>query len=277
MDSSYAESVALTAYSEDARTTLDVRLARFPGKHQGALWLFAYVDEVQYALVDEALALSDQAATTVAADTVRYVVEGISSADFRAENRHGDHMRGWLTAAARVHEQAHPDPGPGGIDVGIEAEFRALHEPIRVRPGRIEVMGRVRARVSIEGEERVIDLPGKWHEQSGPRPEFAPAFTYLFVQGASGGIMLTHHAQGAWGYVFRNDSVIPVRMAEIDPYGSSSRSFTLLLADGDSIQGQARVVREVSVPIEGSRRPGATVLVDGNMGPMVGMLNDWKP
>jgi hypothetical protein len=36
-------------------------------------------------------------------------------------------------------------------------------------------------------------------------------------------------------------------------------------------------VQEWSVPIEGIRRPGSSVVVDSNIGRLTGSLNDWNP
>ena len=73
--------------------------------------------------------------------------------------------------------------GVGDVPVSIEAQFVAEHVPINVRKGRIEVMGRVQGNITIDGKTVALDLPGKWHEQTGARASFAPSFTYLFVQG----------------------------------------------------------------------------------------------
>ena len=89
--------------------------------------------------------------------------------------------------------------------------------------------------------------------------------------------MTTRHASGAWGYVFRDGEVTTVEAMDIAPYGLRERRFTLRLMDGRSVSGTATVVREVSVPIEGKRRPGATVMVESELGLMVGVLNDWNP
>jgi hypothetical protein len=186
-------------------------------------------------------------------------------------------MRGVLTARGHLHRDAHPDTGPGNVLVQIEATLEATHEPIKVRPGRIEVMGQVVGVARVESSFHRFELPGKWHEQAGERPSFAPAFTYLFVQGAGVGLMATRHERGAWGYVYAHGETEAVTDLEIDAYGTSERAFTATLANGARVRGRARVVREVSVPIEGSRRPGATVLVESDLGSLVGVLNDWQP
>ena len=46
---------------------------------------------------------------------------------------------------------------------------------------------------------------------------------------------------------------------------------------GQVIEGEAAVRRQNSVPIEGQRRPGSTVVLTTNVGKMAGHLNDWQP
>jgi len=277
IDPDYAESVAMTAHADDGTTTFDVRLARFPDKASGTLWFYAFVDGQQYAVVEEDLAISRTQPIDVSADDAVFEVSGAATASLSGSNRHSSAMTGRVQARGLLHTLAHPDPGSGTIPVEIDANFEADHRPFAVRAGRLEVMGNVRGVIRIEDRSYPLDLPGKWHEQTGVRPRFAPAFTYLFVQGSDRALMATRHATGAWGYVYRAGELVAVRGLEIDERGPERRHFTATLEDGTRVTATATVVREVSVPIEGQRRPGATVLVTGDLGSMVGVLNDWRP
>lgn len=273
----YAESVAMSGHAEDAATTFDVRIARFPGRNSGTLWFYVYLNGHHYSLVDENVTLLTNTITPVSQADATFELTGSSTAILSGRNRYNPEMTGRLQAQGLLHPLAHPEPGQGEIPVEIDGAFVAEHTPINVRSGRIEVMGRVRATLRIDGEPFDLDLPGKWHEQTGERPGFAPAFTYLFLQGERRGLMTTRHAGGAWGYFFQDDVIRDVVALEIEPYGQSVRDFTATLSDGTTVQGSARIVREVSVPIEGKRRPGATVVVESGVGRMVGVLNDWRP
>ena len=138
------------------------------------------------------------------------------------------------------------------------------------------------ALIALVEEERILDAGElapllERHEQTGERPSFAPAFTYLFLQGDGSGLMATRHARGAWGYLFSDGQTTPVTGLELEPYGQPVRRFAASLEDGRTVTGTARIVREVSVPIEGARRPGAAVLAESDIGPLVGVLNDWQP
>lgn len=277
MDEHYAESVAIDALSPDLTRSFGIRLGRFPPRNTGTLWISAYIDGAYYSVADSGLTLAHTDASPIEAEACDFRVGGTSQASFESHARGSSAMCGQVRADARVHAAEHPAPGPGRVAVSVTAEFRVAHEPVRVRPGRIEVMGQVTAEVLIDGVTHHFDTPGKWHEQVGPRPSFAPAFTYLFVQGDGSGIMATRHARGAWGYVLEHGSTTALTGLDIDPYGTRERSFSATLADGRRISGSATVQRETSVPIEGRRRPGATVIVDSDLGRMIGALNDWNP
>ena len=41
--------------------------------------------------------------------------------------------------------------------------------------------------------------------------------------------------------------------------------------------GTATEIQHWSVPIEGVRRPGSSIVVDSNLGKLMGSLNDWDP
>lgn len=277
VDPDYAESVALTGYSSDGAMSFDVRIARFPGEARGTLWMYVFVDGEHYSLVDNNMELTHAEATDVAAAAASFAVQGTGAAHLMALGRDTSQMTAELRASGQLHATGHPEPGSGSIGVSVTAAFDAGHEPIKVRPGRLEVMGSVTGTITVAGKPHDFTLLGKWHEQTGVRPSFAPAFTYLFVQSAGSGIMAVKHAAGAWGYVMEDGKVSAVTDMKIDAYGAQARQFALQLDDGRRIEGSAMLLREVSVPIEGRRRPGATVLVASDLGRLSGVLNDWDP
>lgn len=277
MDPAYAESMAISGLREDAAFSFIVRLARFPPKQKATLWVSAHIDGTDYAVTDEALSLSHNQATPIAEQEVVFEATGSSHATFRSFARHSAEMHGVVSAGSKAHKAEHPEPGPGSLPVTIETAFKVSHTPANVRPGRREMMGRVTGTITLGDDSWQFDMPGKWHEQVGPRPRFAPAFTYLFVQGEGIGIMTSKHASGAFGYLLANGTTVAVNDMQIEPYGNNPRAFTITLEYGHQIKGIARIVRETSLPIEGKRRPGATVIVESDIGRMVGVLNDWNP
>ena len=272
----YSESVAMTGYAKDASFTFDVRIARFPETGSAALWFYVYAAGEQYALVDETVT-TGTGKTAVDLPDAGFSVSGSATATLAGRARDSDRMTGMLTARGHLHQNAHPPHGTGDTLVQIEAQITASHAPIVVRAGRLEVMGDVRGTVRIGNQAHTFAVPGKWHEQTGDRPSFAPAFTYLFLQGEGTGLMATRHARGAWGYLFEDGQTRKLAGIDIEPYGQPVRKFVASLDDGRTVTGAARIIREVSVPIEGARRPGAAVLADSDIGPLVGVLNDWQP
>ena len=272
------------AMALDGSEKMSLRLARFPGRREATLWMSAFVGGSHYAAAFEGLDLAPFfGVTPVEEDRVTFTVgEGGEGAVVESRDRLGSAMVATISAETPAHESLHPPLGRGGEPLRIEAEFRARHEGVRVRTGRWEVFGEVTAKVSFPGGEVELRAPGKWHEQVGTRPRFAPAFTYFTVQGSSATEQIALLARRGptsdpWGYFLEADAITLVDGFSIDAYGPSERSFQVSLADGRTLEGTAFVLRQASVPIEGQRRPGASVRVESNLGAMVGHLNDWNP
>ncbi|MEJ2132474.1 MAG: hypothetical protein P8Y95_12865 [Gammaproteobacteria bacterium] len=278
MEPDYAESVALVGIADDASSEIGIRLGRFPPQQFGTLWMNAFVGGEVYSVSDGHLDLGGIAGeTAVDDDAVTFVVSGPGEARFESEARNTRRMRGRVHAKALTHETLRPPPGRGALAVTIDAEFTARHPCVRVRAGRMEVMGYVRAEVDAPAGRFELEVPGKWHEQVGRRPSFGAAFTYLNVQSGDVGLLATTRAVGAWGYLVEGEGITAVNGFAIDPIGNRERSFQVTLEDGRRIDGVAVVEVQASVPIEGRHRPGATVRARTDLGVLVGHLNDWDP
>jgi hypothetical protein len=239
----------------------------------------AYVGGRHYAVVDPAISLEGSAsATPVSSDSATFDVaesQGIRVATFR---RHGPAMLGHVTATTKMRETYHPPVGAGTETVSAEIVFSASHGGANVRPGRFEVFGAAEAEIVTPQGTFRISGPAKWHEQTGPRAQFAPAFTYFW--GSSGRVGLLARGGGSgdpWGYLVEGATVTPVERFTIESVGPGSRRFSVALADGRLIEGSASELRATSVPIEDRRRPSSTVRIDSNLGDMIGHLNDWDP
>jgi hypothetical protein len=157
----------------------------------------------------------------------------------------------------------------------------------------MEVFGTVEGTITTPRGVHRLSGRGKYHEQTGERPRFAGAFTYFAIQG-DGGSLLARVGEAApappttpaaprpgsgatWGFALLDGETVAVKTFTIDPLGTPERAFSVELADGRTIEGETEIVRETSVPIEGERRPSATVAVSTNLGRMIGHLNDWQP
>jgi S-formylglutathione hydrolase len=274
----YAESVAIGAMSDDGGVEISLRLARFPARAAASVWLHVALGGEVWSLVDEAAAPTGPQVTAVDAATAEFSASGRSDVRFARTDRERVPMRGHVTARLLADATRHPQPGTGDVPVHVELEFVADDAGVRVNDGRRwELFGRVRGLVTTPSGEHAVDLRGKWHEQVGERPTFAPAFTYLNVQGERAGLLVIGYAAGTTGYAILEGSAVAVDAFEIDPPGVEPRRFAVALADGARIHGSARTVQTWSVPIEGRRRPGSGVVVESSLGTLVGSLNDWTP
>jgi hypothetical protein len=274
----YAESVAVYALSANGGAEVRFRLARQPATGRGTLWMSMMVGGEHYALVDPAIELGPSAtATPLTAAAAVFRVADEEAIEVAARDRQGDSMTGRVTVAAAMHATRHPPVGGGAIPITLEVDFAAAHAVQSPRPGRREVFGTARWRVTTPAAVFEGQGPAKWHEQSGPRPAFAPAFTYIWGAAPGIGLLARGGAGDDWGFVVEEGAVTAVDELIIDPFGADARQFTVRLADGRTVAGTATILRDSSVPIEGGRRPSATVQVDTALGTLIGHLNDWQP
>ncbi|MEM7017628.1 MAG: hypothetical protein AAF512_09875 [Pseudomonadota bacterium] len=278
----YAESVAAYGMTPDGSGEVHFRLARFPERGKGTVWLSMFIngqflnfvdDDVNLPPGDRATPIKTKSATFKVAFTERYRVTTF--------DRHSGKMIGYITADALAHTSPHPLAGNGTVPVSLKLEFRAIHSGIRVRYGRLEIFGTVRAIIKTPQGLFSIEGTGKWHEQTGQRPNFAPRFTYIWGGNKDTGIVARSGPGRHWGYINENRVVTMINEFLIAPLVNSQdiapRNFALNLADGRIIRGVAHTLRKSSVPIEGSRRPSATIRLESELGLLVVHLNDWIP
>jgi len=294
----YAESVMIFALSADGTEEVSVRLARFPDRGRGTVWLHVADRDGAWSLADDSFELVAAGATPVRADTATFAARREAAAvtfeslDRNTERMHGS-IQGTLRAAKTrhpepyAHAHAHADAGAGtgagaGADAGSEPvsfdlAFHADSPGFRSQTNRWELVGRIVGTISLPGRTIAFDHAGKWHEQTGPRMQFAPAFTYFNIQGDGLAMLVVALDDRVDGYALVDGRTLGIRSFEIDHPGLATRRFRTVLTDDRVVEGAARVVQTWSVPIEGRRRPGTSVLVDSNVGPLLGTLNDWDP
>lgn len=272
----FSEAVMIDAVTADGSQEVAVRLERFPERERGALCVMTFVGDEVYAVVDDDLDLGGPPTRTrVEAPRVSFEISGALISEF-TRTIEGESVTGTVHVSALAHPTMEPPLGVGTSPLLIEATFKAWHLPVALRQGRTEVMGQVHAKVHTLKGAHDISTSGHWHERVGDRPRVAPRFTCLTAQGQNIGVLAVERAAGVYGYAWVAGKVAMVRGFEIDPRGPARRSFRLDLDDGQTITGTAEVRREHSVPIDGRRRPGSTVVAATNVGPMAGHLNDWE-
>lgn len=273
----YAESVMILAMSDDGRMEVSLRLARFPGSGKGTVWLHIAHDSGAWSLADESFELDVTGATPVAEDSASFSArKETQSVRFDSARRNSGRLYGKVTGNFLASATRHPELGTGEVPVKIELEFNAASAGYRDN-GRWEMTGQVYGVVTVANLGVFTFLPGKWHEQTGPRAAFAPAFRYLNLQNEDVAILAIQYENRFRGYASLPDGQHALTSVAIDPPAVTPRRFSLTLDDGRTIEGSTSVVQEWSVPIEGQRRPGSSVVADTNLGSLAGSLNDWEP
>ena len=274
----FAESAALVAVSAAGDRELSLRVARFPGRNQATLWLAFFVGDKRYGAVLEDVSLGAFTGKTPVEDReVSFAVEGAAEARLACRDRDTAAMRCTAHAEALAFETNDPPIGSGTIPVAVDAEFVARHRTAPARAGRVETFGTVLVTLTTPHGVTRFEAPGKWHEQTGERSRFAAAFTYFAIQGEGASLLAGLSGGSPWGFALLDGARVDVVTFTIAPVGAPRRKFRVELANGRTIEGETAIVRETSVPIEGQRRPSATVRVETNLGPMSGHLNDWNP
>ena len=273
----YAESVMILAMSDDAGFEVSLRLARFPDTGKATVWLHIATDQGAWSLADESFDLAVPGATLVDEDVVEFAAHHAEqSAVFTAGGRHSGRLMGRVEATLLASATRHPTLVPGNVPVRLDLAFEAGSEGYR-NNGRWEMTGTVSGTVTVGDHSAFTFADGKWHEQTGPRARFAPAFRYLNLQNRDAAILAIQYDNGFRGYALLPDGRHELTAVSIDPPQSQPRHFALTLDDGRIIEGETRVVQEWSVPIEGQRRPGAGVVAQTSIGQLTGSLNDWEP
>lgn len=272
----YAESVMIHLLSADGLEDLSLRIARFPERGSAHVWFHAAHRESTWSVVDETFQTDTRATDEVRHSKTLLAWKDAEFIEFRRDVHHG-RLEGVVTAEFSVSPGRHVSVGPGEESVKLELSYRAGSEGDHPGIHRWETTGRVSGVIVIAGTPWRVDEQAKWHEQTGARPRFAPAFTYLNLQGDSLALLAIGFAERAQGYLECNGSIDPVVSFSIDPPGRDERRFEIILSDKRTVTGTSTRVQSWSVPIEGIRRPGSSVLAETSLGPMRGSLNDWIP
>ncbi len=275
----YAESVMIASLSADGSEDVSLRLARFPEKGIAHVWLHLAFEDQVWSLVDETFALTHDGATSIADEQVVFsAIQNDLQLDFSSSKRSSGEMQGRVTGTVKANQTRDPVNEPGKTPIEFDVSFSARSDGFRSQSNRWEMTGRLSGTIKVSGKTLTFDhSEGKWHEQTGPRSNFAPAFTYLNVQNESLTLLAIGLKDRAVGYVELGGKVIDVATFTIEPVGMQNREFLVTLSDGQKIAGTARKVQDWSVEIEGQMRPGSSIIVASSFGDLFGSLNDWQP
>ena len=272
----YNESVMVFSMSDDGEQEISLRLARFFERERGEIWLHVATSDGAWSLAFDGFQLPHTRATPVFDESAVYAAKrGEESVRFATDARHEGRMRARVTGRLFANPTRHPEPGAGQVPVSFDLAFSGSWPGVRSANGRWELTGAVDGWIEVNGRRTAISHQGKWHEKFGPRPSFARSFVYFAAQSEDRALLAIGSAAGTGGFFRQGDDVRQVTGLDIDPHGSAMRAFEITLDNGDVLAGTARVVQDWSVPIEGRRRPGSAVLLDGDLKGMTGTLNDW--
>ena len=269
----WSESVYLDCVSPDGGSGVLVRLCRYPSEATGWLWVHAFQPGKVYAFTDHSLPCST-AVTKVDAADVTYDLGDDSLVDMQRDGPREDPDEARVHASVLAHLDPHAPHGPGTHPIEVAATFTPLGASGTKVPGRIELLGEVRAHIEVDGGTIEVAGYGQWHEQHQEQPRFLRPFTYVTLRGENLAFVATRGPLRATGYARRNGVLTPISALDISPRGAR-RDLRIELADGSELRGEARTTHDYSVPIYDGRRPGSLVVAEIGGEQLSGCINDF--
>ncbi len=265
-----SESVLLACTSDDGASGIFGRLCRYPSAGVAWVWLHAFLPGRVIGFADDAvpcgtdeLATKDDDLTYVAADPVLMTLSRQGSRDGAAGAS--------LSAAVPAHETTETPLGAGPVDLRVSATFLPEFAAGATLRGRSEVIGRVEATVSVDGEAFEIGGLGQWHEQHQHAPRFLQPFTYASVRGPSLALVGLGGPWGSYGFV-RRPGGASLETSAVTFDGTRAIEVE---AGSDKVRIEVEVVHGYSLLLYGQPWHGHQVRALGPEGPMSGFVNSW--
>ena len=162
--------------TDDGDTEIGLRIARFPGRGEGTLWLSAFVGDERYGVAQEDVELGDVtgADTLVEREEARFAITGPAQASIECRGRHTAEMVCTAHAEARTHEELHPPLGAGTLPLRCRRGVSgAPPQGDRARPAGRRCSARWKRTIEMPHGVHRFASRGKYHEQTGERPRFA--------------------------------------------------------------------------------------------------------
>lgn len=273
-----SESVHSGVASEDGEQRLTVRLCRYPVIGLAWVWMHARVGGQFYSYVDHLAPCentptpSDQVVTSYA-DMKRALV-------FERRGAVDRPTVATVTGSCRARRSAESRFGQGDrkLEVSIAFTPKRLYSGLNV--GRTEVFGHSRASVKVDGKEFVIEGPGQFHEQRQATPRFGAPFCYMTLWGADAASTMLIGTARRDGYLLEGDlpgsgKSTEVEAVTLDPPGKDVRALHVKLADGRTLEGEARVVQAYTIPMVGNTWRGHMVKAELGGRTFMGHINDY--
>jgi len=273
-EETWSESLMFLHFDPDVRNGVSVRVSRYPDVGVTWVWFHVLFEGNLYSYTER----------SIPCDKIRNI--GISPVgEYSTRDRSLEFVRKGpvanlteirLNGSARCWRGPHEQDGPGGIRVGVEANFQPSSVKRNLPPGRSEWTGFAEIKVTVGGRELRLSGVSKAHEQTQTAPRFEAPFTYAMLWSPSASLVATSSPRRRYGDFELDGQSYGVTEFRPQPPGLE-RQFSARLETGKVIQGNAHRMAAYSVPVFDRYWRGAIVKanIDGNQ--LVGMINDWRP
>ena len=273
-EETWSESLMFLHFDPDVRNGVSVRVSRYPDLGVTWVWFHVLFKGRVYSYTDRSIPCDEfrNTGTSPVGDystrdgSLEFVRTG--SVTNLTEIRLDGGVRCWMSP--------HGQDGPGGIRVGIEANFRPSSVKRNLPPGRSEWTGLAEIKVTVGGQELRLSGVSKAHEQTQTAPRFGGPFTYAMLWSPSASLVATSSPGRRYGDFELDGQSYGVTEFRPQPPGRD-RQFSARLETGRLIKGNAHRMAAYSVPVFDRYWRGSIVKanIDGNQ--LLGMINDWRP
>jgi len=270
-----SESVHCGVSSADGRHRLTLRLCRYPSMGRAWLWLHARTPDGFYSHVDHLAPCGNEA--TPASDISTRYADLAETLVFKRAGPLALPASAEVEARMRAHRTARSRFGPGPAKVAAAINFQPARAYSGLNPGRTEIFGLGWVRLETGGRAIEFDGPAQFHEQRQTTPRFMTPFAYITLWSEDAGSTLLVTPGRADGYLLEGRLSSEAKVLRLDPPGQARRILAVALADGRTLEGEARLTQAYSVPLYGSRWRGH--FVEARLAGRIfrGNINDYLP
>jgi hypothetical protein len=271
---SWSESLMLLHFDPILANGISVRVSRYPERNVTWVWCHVLADGHIYSYTERRLPCSRERNTPdlVAA---RYDSETAGVA-FRRVGTVGAVQRIELSAHAWCRSGGDGVDGPGDVPVVIEASFRPDAAKDNLPTGRAEWTGTVEIHLTVGGRPLQLSGIAKAHEQIQIAPRFNDPFTYAMTWSPTASFIATASRGRRYGNL-EIDGVARAVTSFAPAPPAAERHFSVVLDDGETLDGVARRVAHYDVPVFDRFWNGNIVRVELGRNQLIGMMNDWRP
>lgn len=265
-----SDSVHSGVSSEDGERRVTVRLCQYPQLGLAWVWIHARTPEGFFSYVDHMA----PAHVNPSVLSGRMYRDDERVLEFVRRGEKERPVAATITGSCLARKSATSAFGKGEhrMDVSIEFSPERLYSGLNA--GRTEVFGRSKALVTIDGRRTEIEGPAQFHEQGQTSPRFTAPFCYMTLWGDGAASTMLIAPKRRDGYLLEGDGVTEVTGVTVDP-PAERRKLHVTLADGRTLEGEARVVQAYTLPLVGQTWRGHMVNVELGGHSYRGHINDY--